>query len=51
MTKAVKKQLQESFEGSINWYTITVKLDLEAKGEIYQNSGKPKTYSITRKLK
>jgi len=51
MTKAVKKQLQESFEGSINWYTITVKLDLEAKGEIYQNSGKPETYSITRKLK
>ncbi len=32
---AVEKNLT-NFEGSIGWYTTTVKLDLEARGEIEQ---------------
>jgi hypothetical protein len=34
LTKKIEKQLANSFEGSISWYTVTVKLDLEARGLI-----------------
>lgn len=30
----VRSELAGTFEGSINWYVTTVKLDLEARGEI-----------------
>jgi hypothetical protein len=33
-TENVRRSLEESFDGSINWYVTTVKLDLEARGEI-----------------
>ena len=45
ITKFVKNELGQTFDGSINWYTVTVKLDLEARNEIYRNSGNPETYS------
>jgi hypothetical protein len=34
LTAAVKDQLQGNFDGSVSWYLTTVKLDLEARGEV-----------------
>jgi hypothetical protein len=34
LTESVRQTLQGSFDGSINWYVTTIKLDLEARGEI-----------------
>jgi len=34
LSTAVEKQLDHKFEGSVTWYVTTVKLDLEARGEI-----------------
>jgi hypothetical protein len=34
LNMAVEEKLKGSFEGSIPWYFVTVKLDLEARGEI-----------------
>lgn len=34
LTENVRRKLEGSFEGSINWYVTTVKLDLEAREEI-----------------
>ena len=31
---AVEKEVKGNFEGSVNWYVTTVKLDLEARGVI-----------------
>ena len=34
LSRAVEKELNGDFEGSVTWYVTTVKLDLEARGEI-----------------
>jgi hypothetical protein len=34
LTEEVRRSLEVTFEGSINWYVTTVKLDLEARGRI-----------------
>lgn len=34
LAENVRRKLEGSFEGSINWYVTTVKLDLEAREEI-----------------
>ncbi len=34
LTRHVENQLGKTFDGSIPWYVTTVKLDLEARGEI-----------------
>ena len=34
LSRAVEKQVGNKFEGSVMWYVTTVKLDLEARGEI-----------------
>lgn len=34
LSRAVEKELNGDFEGSVNWYVTTVKLDLEARGMI-----------------
>jgi hypothetical protein len=40
LSRAVEKQVNGNFEGSVMWYVTTVKLDLEARGKIkrVQNS-------------
>ena len=34
LSRAVEKQVGNSFSGSVMWYVTTVKLDLEARGAI-----------------
>ena len=34
LSRAVEKELNGNFEGSVMWYVTTVKLDLEARGQI-----------------
>ncbi len=34
LSRAVEKQVNGNFEGSVNWYVTTVKLDLEARGVV-----------------
>lgn len=39
LTATLETELQDSFEGSIPWYTTTVKLDLEARNLIQRVAG------------
>jgi hypothetical protein len=32
LSRAVEKEVNGNFEGSVTWYVTTVKLDLEARG-------------------
>ena len=32
LSRAVEKEVNENFEGSVTWYVTAVKLDLEARG-------------------
>ena len=34
LSRAVEKEVNGSFEGSVMWYVTTVKLDLEARGVV-----------------
>ncbi|HEX9333151.1 MAG TPA: hypothetical protein VF896_14760 [Anaerolineales bacterium] len=34
LSRAVEKEVNGTFEGSVMWYVTTVKLDLEARGQI-----------------
>jgi hypothetical protein len=34
LSHAVEKEVNGNFDGSVMWYVTTVKLDLEARGEI-----------------
>lgn len=40
LSRAVEKEVNGNFEGSVTWYVTTVKLDMEARGELkrVQNS-------------
>ena len=50
LSGAVESRLTEGFEGSIGWYVTTVKLDLEARGEIERVPGKsPQRLRLTSK--
>jgi hypothetical protein len=40
LTGEVESRLRGSFDGSVSWYVTTVKLDLEARGEIERIPGK-----------
>jgi len=45
----VTKRLQSKFEGSMKWYAESVKLDLEARGEIERVPSKKKeTYRLKK---
>ena len=39
LTEQVRERLADGFDGSINWYATTVKLDLEARGEVERIPG------------
>lgn len=34
LSRAVEKDVRGNFEGSVMWYVTTVKLDLEARGDV-----------------
>ena len=34
LARAVEQELRGTFEGSVTWYVTTVKLDMEARGEV-----------------
>lgn len=34
LSRAVEKEVRDKFDGSVMWYVTTVKLDLEARGEV-----------------
>jgi hypothetical protein len=34
LSRAVEKEINGMFDGSVTWYVTTVKLDLEARGEV-----------------
>lgn len=34
LSRAVEKEVNGNFDGSVTWYVTTVKLDLEARGQI-----------------
>ena len=34
LSRAVEKEINGKFDGSVMWYVTTVKLDMEARGEI-----------------
>ena len=38
--RKIKERLGDNFDGSVTWYYTTVKLDLEARGEIERVPGK-----------
>ena len=48
LSRAVEKQVNGNFDGSVMWYVTTVKLDMEARGEIkrVQNS-RPQLVKLT----
>ncbi len=48
MTLAVKSQLDGVFDGSFEWYITTVKLDMEARGELVCDRKKsPHAHTLT----
>lgn len=34
LARAVEKEMHGKFDGSVTWYVTTVKLDMEARGEV-----------------
>jgi len=50
LRKLVKGKIGESFDGSVSWYTTTVKLDMEYRGIIERIPGrKPQELRLKKK--
>lgn len=39
LTSRVQERVKKSFDGKVSWYVVTVKLDLEARGQIERVQG------------
>ena len=49
LSRAVEKEVGKKFEGSVLWYVTTVKLDLEARGEIKRvTNSRPQLVKLVR---
>ncbi|MGB8342819.1 MAG: hypothetical protein WCE51_14630 [Chthoniobacterales bacterium] len=48
LSEQVNQSLANRFEGKINWYNETVKLDLEARKMIERTSTKPPKYRLKK---
>jgi len=42
-------RVKDNFEGGVQWYRETVKLDLEARGMILRTNSNPEMYKLTDK--
>jgi hypothetical protein len=42
----VTRRVEGEFDGNVSWHTMTVKLDLEARGVIERTSSKPQRYRL-----
>jgi hypothetical protein len=40
-------RIKDNFEGGVQWYGETVKLDLEARNRIVRTLSKPEKYKLT----
>jgi hypothetical protein len=49
MMEQLYSNVKDSFEGGVQWYGETVKLDLEARGIITRTNSKPEKYRLTTK--
>lgn len=49
LARATGEKLAGRFDGSINWYTISVQLDLEARGVIQRTSARPHRLKLVAK--
>ena len=48
LSRAVEKEVNGKFDGSVTWYVTTVKLDMEARGEIKRvRKSRPQLVRIT----
>jgi hypothetical protein len=48
LSEQVNQSLANKFDGNINWYNETVKLDLEARKMIERTSTKPPKYRVKK---
>jgi len=44
LTRLANESLSSTFDGKVTWHVVTVKLDLEARGEIERVKGKKKQH-------
>lgn len=49
LSRAVEREMKGRFDGSVTWYVTTVKLDLEARGEIRRvPNSRPQLLKLTK---
>ena len=46
LMEALYERVKDHFEGGVQWYGETIKLDLEARNEIVRTKTKPEKYRI-----
>ena len=50
LSRAVEKEVNGTFEGSVTWYVTTVKLDLEARGIVKRvPNSRPQLVKLTKR--
>lgn len=51
LMEALYAQVKDTFEGGVQWYGETVKLDLEARKLVERTDTKPEKYRLAKKAK
>ena len=49
LMEALYRRVKDEFEGGVQWYGETVKLDLEARGILQRTGKKPEKYRLKKK--
>jgi uncharacterized protein (DUF362 family) len=50
LMEAIYENIKDTFEGGIQWYGETVKLDLEARALIERTGSKPEKYRLLKNI-
>ncbi len=50
LMEALYQEVKDTFEGGVQWYGETVKLDLEARKLIERTNDKPQKYRLVQKM-